>query len=765
MEINESKLLDVLIVGGGPAGTAAAFRARELGLSSLVIDYDDLMKRIRDYSKDKQILPGFGGGDKMKFPEGGEMVSSLHFEPIDKDAMCVKWKGLYQQYSIPSRVGIELTGLKRRVDGIYEVMTYDHRGRANGLFLAKHVVVAIGRGVPRRFDIPGNIDGIAYRMADPQMYVGFCVCVVGGGTSAAEAVIAISHAKSVAEDKTAVYWFYRGDKMPAVSKALAEALFDAYMGNGNIRYHPRSEPTMIVTGRDNMESLAILIDRRSMTNRPNETTQMEFPKEHCIACIGEDIPESLLNTIGINMVTGGPNNKKRMQITSFLETEQKNVYLVGDILSPAYFETEDFTADPSGFKEMKHVGNVKSSMRDGVFVIEVIAQKLVGKKPIERKSDDAVIPATIVGKPSAIRMPPADGTMKGLTRPVESMGPPVDAVPASRADASPAAYLIRILPGGVTENEHPIFANSVTTIGRKDCHILFPSDTMLSDHHASISQNADGYHLRDDGSTTGTFLRVPEAGKMKVSPGDLVRVGRQFLLFSESSGAFLIVHYDDKGLEKGQYRLSEKAIVLGRQAPDVTLDPKDGTLSRRHLAVSILGGAIIVKDLKSANGTYLRVQNAIKIEHGAAFRVGQQHFAFSLKRDAIINTGSVPPSAGVTTAAPVKPQGIPTPAVVQASGHSVTFHGTGKTCLVKEGATLCKVAEENGIDFKAECHAGVCGSDPIRILSGQENLAAPPGAQEKETLEDICSLAPGEYRLACMTRVKGLVEIEMVKVG
>ena len=50
------EILDLLIVGGGPAGTAAAFRAKELGLSALVVDYDDVMKRIRDYAKDKLIL-------------------------------------------------------------------------------------------------------------------------------------------------------------------------------------------------------------------------------------------------------------------------------------------------------------------------------------------------------------------------------------------------------------------------------------------------------------------------------------------------------------------------------------------------------------------------------------------------------------------------------------------------------------------------------------------------------------------------------------
>ncbi len=88
------ELLDVLIVGGGPGGTATAFRAKELGLAALVIDFDDLLKRIRDYPKEKFILPTFGGGDKMAFPAGGQCVTRLHFDPIDKDDICANWKGL-----------------------------------------------------------------------------------------------------------------------------------------------------------------------------------------------------------------------------------------------------------------------------------------------------------------------------------------------------------------------------------------------------------------------------------------------------------------------------------------------------------------------------------------------------------------------------------------------------------------------------------------------------------------------------------------------
>ncbi len=77
--------------------------------------------------------------------------------------------------------------------------------------------------------------------------------------------------------------------------------------------------------------------------------------------------------------------------------------------------------------------------------------------------------------------------------------------------------------------------------------------------------------------------------------------------------------------------------------------------------------------------------------------------------------------------------------------------------------TICELAEEQGLKLTAECHSGVCGSDPVRILSGRENVLGEPGDQERETLEELCELEPGECRLACMLRVKGPMEIDILR--
>ena len=70
---------------------------RSWGSRALVIDYDDLMKRIRDYAKDKLILPTTAAATDA-VPQGRARCSTpCSFAPIDKDEMCEQWKALYRR--------------------------------------------------------------------------------------------------------------------------------------------------------------------------------------------------------------------------------------------------------------------------------------------------------------------------------------------------------------------------------------------------------------------------------------------------------------------------------------------------------------------------------------------------------------------------------------------------------------------------------------------------------------------------------------------
>jgi len=735
------EILDILIVGGGPAGTGAAFRAKELGLSALVIDFDDIMKQIRDYPKNKKILPNYGAGDTMKFPKCGKLIALLAFEPIDKDDMCERWKEFYRQHDIPAQIGVELIGLERRKDGIWQAKIYNYNTKSEQVYLTKHIVLGLGNGAPRSFDIPGNTKDIAYRLSDASKYAGAPVLVIGGGTSAAEAVIAISNAKNQKNDPSGVYWSYRSSKLPKVSKALAEEYFTALTENGNIRQCPNSEPVAVVTADDKKEYLSICTDRRIIHGRPNETAHLEFSKEFCIACIGQEIPESFLNELGIPLIAVGTGKKKRVAVTPLLENRQPNVYLVGSMLGQVYFETDDFNADPTTFREKRFGGNIKASITDGVFVVEVIKQKLEGRTSIQ--VDLAYYEHGAEKDEAPVEMRPMIETP--LTAPLQT-------------PEEQNAFLIRLGAEDLELEKFFLNPSGSTTLGRKACDITISNDTALSDRHASISRTAEGYFLRDDGGATGVFLKLKEAQPLEMMHGSIVRAGRQFLVFRVENGKHTFVHHDTAGMPIKRYSIAEKTMLVGRDAPDVILDEKDKSMSRRHLSITGKDNRIMLKDLGSANGTYLKVKDKLRLEDGDLFRAGQQLFRFSVKEVAMRRTvlfSTALPTHEVKPVAPAvfgdKPQ-----------GNVIVFKSIGKTCPFKPGQTICDVAEKNGVNLKAECHIGSCGVDPIQILSGVENMND-LGDEERGTLEDINGLKPGEYRLACVAKPKGPIVVEVVK--
>ena len=727
--------LDLLIVGGGPAGTAAAFRAKELGITALVIEIDDLMKRIRDYDQSKPIKPDFGAGRQMGFPKGGDLVDQLHFfADINGVELCERWKRLYHEHSVPARIGVELLGLEPGDDGSWRAIARSHRTEQEIVYRARHVVLALGAGMPRRLDVPGDVRAIATRLAGADRYVGAPACVIGGGVSAIEAVIAISAAKAEAGDSTAVYWSHRGDQMPRVPQALEASLAEARDVRANVRLLPTSNAREVCE-RGDAKVLQIEAGRQEHQDAPVETRLVEFAAQQVVACIGQEIDWSLINGIGIFQVTGGPRSKKAIPLNALLESRVPNVYVIGDTLNIAYLECEDFDGDASAFGEVKHRGNIKASLTDGVKVAEVIAQRLAGRSEIRVELEfvggtDPTPPSpagsgeTTIGVASAPLPPPAEGP--------------------------PPAVLVRMLDQGVEAEQFVLYPDRSSTIGRGACDIRFAADTRLESHHASVVPDDDGYQIRDEGAADGVFLQLTEGSSRVVPPGTIARVGAQWLVFGTSTDPLLLAHHDAQGKRVGQHRLREGTQVLGRAAPDITLSATDMSLSRRHASVVVTGELVLVRDLNSANGTFLKVAGSARLAEGDIVRAGHQVLRFGLI-GAMVSSEVVALDAGPhqRSASPV------------AEGDVVVFQNRGQTCPFRPGQTICDVAEGAGVTLKADCHKGICGSDPVRILSGAEHLD-PMTDEERDTLEDICAVDPDHHRLACRARPTGPVVVDIV---
>jgi pSer/pThr/pTyr-binding forkhead associated (FHA) protein len=68
------------------------------------------------------------------------------------------------------------------------------------------------------------------------------------------------------------------------------------------------------------------------------------------------------------------------------------------------------------------------------------------------------------------------------------------------------------------------------TIGRSGCAVNLGDDPHLSQAHAELVLDSEGgARLRDLGSGSGTFLRVPARAERELHDGDWLRLGREVL--------------------------------------------------------------------------------------------------------------------------------------------------------------------------------------------------------------------------------------------
>ena len=177
----EAHLLDLLIVGAGPAGLACALAAREAGLRFVVIDQaETLGGTVASYPRRKLVMT-----QPIRLPLG----ESLEATTYQKEELVGIWIDLAARHRLPIRTGVRLEGLERESSGVWCART-----NSGGVVRAESVCLALGRrGTPRKLGVPGeNLAKVSYALLDAQSYRGRHVLVVGGGDSAIEAAVGLS---------------------------------------------------------------------------------------------------------------------------------------------------------------------------------------------------------------------------------------------------------------------------------------------------------------------------------------------------------------------------------------------------------------------------------------------------------------------------------------------------------------------------------------------------------------------------------------------
>lgn len=89
---------------------------------------------------------------------------------------------------------------------------------------------------------------------------------------------------------------------------------------------------------------------------------------------------------------------------------------------------------------------------------------------------------------------------------------------------------------------------------------------------------------------------------------------------------------------------------------------------------------------------------------------------------------------------------------------SVLERSSGQQLVVPAGQTLLDVLEANDLPIMSGCRMGMCGSDPVVVIDGNENLET-PDENELNTLRRLG--LEGKARLACCCRPRAGITIDL----
>lgn len=163
------------------------------------------------------------------------------------------------------------------------------------------------------------------------------------------------------------------------------------------------------------------------------------------------------------------------------------------------------------------------------------------------------------------------------------------------------------------------------SIGSAADNQLVVTDSGIDPLHARLISGDDKIFLKDNNSSSGCFVNGQRVTNKEIFPGDVIRLGSVELEVLDPSSQAASGQEDE---QQHHWRLvsdsswlagqsfavpSNKTVVIGRGTQSDIVIP--GThLSRRHAELTVKGKFLQIKDLASANGTFIndkRIDNAV----------------------------------------------------------------------------------------------------------------------------------------------------------
>jgi len=224
-------------------------------------------------------------------------------------------------------------------------------------------------------------------------------------------------------------------------------------------------------------------------------------------------------------------------------------------------------------------------------------------------------------------------------KPVTGQSRPPPAPPKPAAPVRPRARVSAIARDG-TRSADFVLVKDETRVGRdvEPTEVKLDKDPFIAPVHAVFRFEGPQLVVHDSGTANGVFLWLKER---TLESGDELRIGRQRLriewmpdepeqladqpVWGSPNPGYVarVVQILEGGGEGDVYPLKSGENLVGRGTGDVSF-PNDGYVSSKHASITVGEGSLAVKDLGSANGTFVRVNGQAAVTAGDLLLVGEQ---------------------------------------------------------------------------------------------------------------------------------------------
>ncbi|MEM8736358.1 MAG: NAD(P)-binding domain-containing protein, partial [Planctomycetota bacterium] len=273
---DDESQLDLVIIGAGPAGIAAAIEASQRGLRYVVLERSQVASTVRSFPPGKKVYAE---------PQSVSNASGIQVAgDVDKDEFIRAVESAVAEHSLKIKENAEVARVKKQGEASFEIEM-----KQGSPFRCRNVIVAVGRqGQPRLLDVEGAelSHKVTYRFHTAEDYVHKKVLIVGGGNSAIEAALML-------KDRNEVTISYRGDNFFRAKEENRE-LLEAAIAKGELQVIYESQVAEI---------------RESEVDLKSAGQIATLENDHVIVLIGSLPPIDFLYDMGLEL--DGIWNRKR----------------------------------------------------------------------------------------------------------------------------------------------------------------------------------------------------------------------------------------------------------------------------------------------------------------------------------------------------------------------------------------------------------------------------------------------------------------------